>query len=165
MQDLLITAAGLDRLSQELELLRTEGRREIAERLRRSIATDANARENADYQAAREEQAQLEARIARLERQLLDARVAEPDGANGLVDVGERVRLRDLESGRRLEYELVGSIEADPFGGRISSESPLGRALLGRRRGDVAVVEAPRGRRHVEIVAVLEHGSTGSRPC
>lgn len=165
MQDLLITAAGLDRLSQELELLRTEGRREIAERLRRSIATDANARENADYQAAREEQAQLEARIARLERQLLDARVAEPDGANGLVDVGERVRLRDLESGRRLEYELVGSIEADPFGGRISSESPLGRALLGRRRGDVAVVEAPRGRRHVEIVAVLEPGSAGSRPC
>jgi transcription elongation factor GreA len=165
MRELLITPAGLARLTEELDRLRTEGRREIAERLRRSISTDADARENADYQAAREEQALLEARIARLEGQLRSARVAEPEVANGLVDVGERVRLRDLDSGRRLEYEVVGSLEADPTVGRISFESPLGRALLGRRRGDVAVVEAPRGPRHVEIVAVLEPEAAGSGRC
>jgi transcription elongation factor GreA len=166
MREQLITPAGLARLTAELERLRTDGRREIAERLRRSIATDADARENADYQAAREEQAVLEARIARLKNQLVAARVTEPDAANGRVDLGERVRLRDLESGRRLEYEVVGSLEADPTLGRISSESPLGRALLGRRRGEVAVVEAPRGPRHVEIVDVLEHQVVvASRTC
>jgi transcription elongation factor GreA len=156
MRETLITADGLARLSEVLEQLRTSGRREMTERIRTAISTDADFTANADYQAAREEQALLEARIERLERQLDAARVAAPDAANGVVDLGERVRLRDLETGKRLEYELVGTFEADPASGRISAESPLGRALLGRRKGEVAVVEAPRGQRQLRITSIAQ---------
>jgi transcription elongation factor GreA len=156
MQEMLITAAGLDRLHAELERLRTSGREEITERIRTSRSTDADASANADYQAAREEQALLEARIERLERRLEAARVAEPDAENGIVDLGELVRVRDLETGKRLAYELVGTFEADPTAGRISAESPLGRALLGRRTGDVAVVEAPSGVRQLRITSIAQ---------
>jgi transcription elongation factor GreA len=156
MRERLITVEGLARLSEELERLRTSGRREMTERIRTSISTDADANANADYQAAREEQALLEARIERLERQLAAARVAEPDAENGVVDLGERVRVRDLETGKRLEYELVGMFEADPTAGRISAESPLGRALLGRRKGEVAIVEAPRGQRQLRITSIAQ---------
>jgi len=156
MQEMLITAAGLDRLHAELERLRTSGREEITERIRTSRSTDADASANADYQAAREEQALLEARIERLERRLEAARVAEPDAENGIVDLGELVRVRDLETGKRLAYELVGTFEADPTAGRISAESPIGRALLGRRTGDVAVVEAPSGVRQLRITSIAQ---------
>jgi transcription elongation factor GreA len=154
MNETLITPAGLDRLTEELERLRTVGRREMAERIRHAISTDADASANVDYLAAREEQALLESRIVRLQQRIEMACIAEPDATNGVVDLGERVLLRDLESGRRLEYELVGSFEADPRSGRISAASPLGRAILGRRPGEVAIVEAPKGRRHLKIVAV-----------
>lgn len=156
MNETLITPAGLARLSDELERLRTSGRQEIAERIRAAISTDADPSANADYQTAREEQALLEARIARLEQRLAVAQVAEPDAANDVVDLGERVRLHDLETGARLEYELVGSLEADPTAGRISAGSPLGTALIGRRRGEVVVVEAPKGQRRLRIVTVTQ---------
>jgi transcription elongation factor GreA len=109
---------------------------------------------NTDYLAAREEQAQLEYRIARLEQRLAAARIAEPDARNGLVDVGERVRVRDLDTGKRHVYELVGALESDPAAGRVSVESPFGRAIIGRRRGDEVVVEAPRGRIRVRILGI-----------
>ena len=156
MREMLITAEGLARLSAELERLRTSGRAEITERIRTSRSTDADSSSNADYQAAREEQALLEARIERLERQLEAARVAAPDAENGVVDLGELVRLRDLATGKRLEYELVGTFEADPTTGRVSAESPLGRALLGRRKGDVAVVQAPSGVRQLRITSIAQ---------
>jgi transcription elongation factor GreA len=156
MNETLITPTGLARLSDELDRLRTLGRQEITERIRRSIATDADATANADYQAAREEQGALEARIARLERRLESAHVVEPDASNNVLDLGERVRLRDLETGKRHEYVLVGSLEADPGAGRISAASPLGRALIGRRRGEIAVVEAPTGERRFTILSVTQ---------
>jgi transcription elongation factor GreA len=154
MKEMLITSAGLLRFGQELDRLKTVGRQEIADRLRRALAADADASASADYLAAREDQALLEGRIARLEQRLDAARVAEPDVQNGVVDLGERVRLRNLDTGAKHEYELVGSLEAEPAAGRISAESPVGRALLGRRRGDVALVEAPRGRLRLRIVAL-----------
>jgi transcription elongation factor GreA len=156
VKEMLITPAGLAQLSDELDRLRTSGRQAIAERLRASISTDADATANADYQAAREEQARLEARIARLEQRFAAAVVTRPDPANDVVDLGERVRLRDLETGARLEYELVGSLEADPTDGRISAESPLGRALIGRHRGEVAAFEAPTGQRRLRIMTVMQ---------
>lgn len=154
MKETLITPAGLLRLSGELDRLKTAGRHEIAERIRHAISTDADATANSDYLAAREEQALLEFRIARLEQRLTAAHVAEPDAANGVVDLGERVRIRDLDTGARHEYELVGSFEADPGAGRISAESPLGQALIGRRKGEVAVVEAPKGQLRFRILAI-----------
>jgi transcription elongation factor GreA len=154
MNETLITPAGLARLSDELERLKTEGRREVTERIRRAVSTDADVNANTDYLAAREEQAELEFRIARLEQRLAAARIAEPDAGNGLVDVGERVRVRDLGTGKRHVYELVGALEANPAAGRVSVESPFGRAIVGRRRGDEVVVEAPKGRLRVRILGI-----------
>jgi transcription elongation factor GreA len=154
MKETMITPGGLARLTDELDRLRTTGRDEAAERIRRAIGTDADPSANSDYLAAREEQALLESRIARLDERLAAAHVAEPDAANGIVDLGELVRLRDLDTGARFEYELVGSLEADPAASRISAESPLGRALIGRRRGEIAVVEAPKRQFRLKILAI-----------
>jgi transcription elongation factor GreA len=155
VDETVITRAGLARLSEELERLTGEGRREIAERLKRAVANETNHAENADYLAVREDQVLLERRIAQLEDRLLSAQLTDPDPHNGRVDVGERVRLRALDSGKRLEVELVGRLEADPSSGRISIASPLGRALLGLRHGEIADVDAPRGRLRYKIVAVI----------
>jgi transcription elongation factor GreA len=154
VDETVITRAGLVRLSEELERLRGEGRREIAERLKRSVANETNHAENADYHAVRDDQVLLERRIAQLEERLLSAQLSDPDPENGRIDVGERVRLRALDSGKRLEVELVGRLEADPSRGRISIASPLGKAILGLRRGEIADVEAPRGRLRYKILAV-----------
>jgi transcription elongation factor GreA len=154
VDETVITRAGLARLNEELERLRGNGRREIAERLKRAVANETNHAENADYLAVRDDQLLLERRIAQLEDRLLSAQVTEPDPDNGRVDVGERVRLRALDSGRRLEVELVGRLEADPSRGRISIASPLGKALLGLRRGEIADVAAPRGTLRYKILAV-----------
>jgi transcription elongation factor GreA len=154
MDETVITREGLVRLREELERLTTVGRRAIAERLRHAATGEANPAENADYQHAREEQALLERRIALLEETLRVARPVDPEPGNGRVDPGERVRLHDLDSGERLEVELVGTLEADVSAGRISVVSPLGKALVGLRRGQVAGVDAPRGPRRFKVVAV-----------
>jgi transcription elongation factor GreA len=155
MNDTVITRSGLERLNEELDYLSTTGRRQVAEQIRTATAAEANVAENADYQGARDEQALLERRITVLTRRLVEATIAEPDADNGMVDVGERVRLRDLDSGDRVEYELVGTHEADPSEGRVSAASPVGQALLGRRRGQIAVVEAPKGRQfRFKILAI-----------
>ena len=153
MNEVVITREGLERLDAELERLTTEGRREIAERLRHA-AREANCAENAEYIGVREDQALLERRIALLAERLQSAEVIEPQPGNGRIDVGERVRVRDLESGQRLDLELVGPLESDAGAGRISIVSPFGRAILGLRRGQIADVDAPRGRLQFKILAV-----------
>jgi transcription elongation factor GreA len=132
VDDTLITPAGLSRLTDQLEHLTAQ----------RSEVTD------------HDEQALLEWRIAELESRLGLVRVAEPDPDNGTVDVGELVRLRDLDSAAWVEYEVVGPLEADPVAGRISIASPLGRALLGRRKGEAVEVEAPGGRFRFKILRI-----------
>jgi transcription elongation factor GreA len=154
MNETAITREGFKRLSEELDQLRNDGRREIAERLRHAASSETNPDENADYLGVREDQALLERRIALLEERLRAALVVDPQLGNGRVDIGERVRLRDLDSGERLVLELVGSLEADPSRGRISIASPLGKAIHGLRRGQVAEVDAPRGRLYFKILAV-----------
>jgi transcription elongation factor GreA len=125
MNETVITPDGLARLREELERLRTMRNESLLER-----------------------------RIAVLEARLRAARLVEPQPGNGRVDVGERVRLHDLDSGERLELELVGPLEADPSAGRISVVSPVGKAVVGLRRGQIAGVETPLGRRRVQVVAV-----------
>ena len=146
MNDMVITRSGLERLNDELDYLMTAGRQPVAEQIRTASAAEANVAENADYQGARDEQALLERRIAVLTERLMEATIAEPDADNGVIEVGERVRLRDLDSGDRVEYELVGTLEADPSTGRISAASPSGRRSSADARGQIAVVEAPKGR-------------------
>jgi transcription elongation factor GreA len=154
VHETVITREGLARLSEELERLTTVQRRRVAERLGHAATGEANAAENADYLDAREEQALLERRIALLEERLREARLVDPRPGNGRVDVGERVRVRDVDAGDELELELVGPLEADPAAGRISVLSPLGKQIVGLRGGDVAAVDAPRGRRLFEVLAV-----------
>jgi transcription elongation factor GreA len=149
-----ITREGLERLSDELERLKRDGRRAVADRLRHAATSEANFTQNADYMDARQELVALEERIALLEGRLRSARVVAPCLGNGRVDVGERVRVRDLASGKRLEVELVGPLESDFSAGRVSVASPLGRALLGLRRGDVADVRTPGGSRMFKVLAV-----------
>jgi len=154
MNEFVITPEGRTRLEAELEHLTNEGRREIAERLEHAAAGESNRAENAEYLTVCEDQALLERRIALLTERLLSAEVIEPQLGNGRVDVGERVRVRELESGARLELELVGTLESDATAGRISVASPLGRAILGLRRGEIAEVDAPRGKLQFRVLAV-----------
>jgi transcription elongation factor GreA len=154
MNELLITPTGLTRLAAELQRLKTTARRASAERLRSAAETDCDRMANTDFLTAREEHALLEAKIARLELRLATSEVAEADAGNDVVDLGERVRLRNLDTGARVEYELVGPIETDLEAGKISAAAPLGRAILGRRKGEVAVVDTPRGTTRYKILSI-----------
>jgi transcription elongation factor GreA len=154
MHETLITPAGLTRLEAELDRLRTAGRREAAAELRDAAGTGADLAESLEYHAAREQKARLEARIAQLEARLASVHVAEPDAGNDVVDLGERVRLRNLDTGARVTYEIVGTFETDLATGRISAASPVGRAVLGRRRGETALIETPGGQLRLKIVAI-----------
>jgi len=161
MQELVITSEGFERLSNELARLKSEERRRVAERLRGAKTGEANLTQNTEYLEAREEKVQLERRIALLQERLGWSRVVTPRLGNGLVDPGERVRVREVTSGQSLELELVGQLEPDVAAGRISVASPLGRALVGLREGEIADVHAPRGRFSFEVMAVeLPAGSS-----
>jgi transcription elongation factor GreA len=148
-----ITHEGYERLRTELEQLRTVKRREVADWLREAREDGAEPGENPDVGAALDEQAALERRIDELEAMLAFARIAGPPEP-GVAGVGQHVRLRVDGAPESIEYELVGVMEANPATRRMSVDSPIGRALLGGRAGDVVVVETPGGMRSVEILAV-----------
>ena len=145
MKDVILTPEGYENLKQELDLLRTEKRREIAERIR--VAREfGEIAENAEYDDAKNEQAMLEHKIAQLEERLLDARVIDPgDVDTSVVSVGSVVRLRDVDARETVEYFIVGSAEANPAERKLSNESPVGRAILGRKKGETVEVLTPRG--------------------
>lgn len=136
-----VTAEGLAALRNELEALRAQ-RPKIAEALRNAMA-DKDFRENAPLDAAREQQAHMEARIRELESMVKRAVIADHTGASGAIRLGSRVRLRDLESDRELLYVLVGPGEVNAAEGRISVSSPVGRALVNHAQGDEIDVVAP----------------------
>jgi transcription elongation factor GreA len=155
MNEVLLTPEGLAKIEQELEQLSTVGRAEIAERLRHALESGDDLAENGDYFDVQEDQAMLERRIALLERRLTRARVIEPsDGAEGVVAIGGRVRLRDLQNGDTVEYRIVGSPEANPDELRLSHQSPVGQTVLGHKKGDTVEVAAPRGVLRFEILDV-----------
>ena len=148
-----ISPAGLAALEAELRALETEGRRAIAERIK--TARDfGDLSENAEYHDAKEAQAHLETKILRLRHLRDNAVVVEPGGETGEIALGSVVTVRDLDSGREARHTIVSAAESDPAGGRLSIDSPLGRALTGARVGDEVVFDAPRGRRRLEVVAI-----------
>jgi transcription elongation factor GreA len=151
--ELLVTADGYVRLRDELELLTTERRRELAERLRLA-RDDGDLADNPQLLDTLEEQAALERRIATLDAHLALARIVDGASRDGTADVGVRVRVRYFDTGETAEYELVGAIEANPAEGRVSIDAPLGRALCGQKAGAIVEVEAPRGRTFLELLAV-----------
>jgi transcription elongation factor GreA len=148
-----ITREGYERLRAELDHLVTIRRRQLADDLREAREDGAEPGENAGVAAVLDDQATLERRIDELEAALAVVQVVDPP-ADGVAGIGQRVRLRLAAGADPIEYELVGPLEADPGARRISIDSPVGEALVGRQAGDVVRVDTPRGSRTVEILVV-----------
>ena len=145
MKEVILTPDGYKKLQAEIEYLSNDKRREIADRIR-DAREFGDIAENAEYDSAKNEQAHLEARIAMLEERLKSARVVtKKEIKSGEVSVGTKVRLRDVKAGKTVEYHIVGSAEADPSENKLSNESPVGKALIGKKRGDLVSVPVPRG--------------------
>jgi transcription elongation factor GreA len=153
-QPVFLTSEGIEELRRELEYLVNVRRPELARILRRAIQ-QGDLSENADYIAAKEEQAFLEGRIQQIETMLRNAVLIESNGPAGVVDLGSQVTV--LEEGRETPevFRIVGPAEADPLNGKVSHQSPLGQALLGRRAGDVVTVDAPAGPITFRVLEVL----------
>jgi transcription elongation factor GreA len=147
----LISAQGYEQRSRELDVLRTEVRRELGERLREA-RQDGDLADNPALHELLQEQAQLETRIATLEAQLAAATIVAPS-LDGRAEIGSVVTVRD-GSHASFEYELVGPLESDIGNGCLSIAAPVGRAVVGRRAGDRVAVTTPRGRLALEIVSV-----------
>ena len=154
MKEVILTPEGYEKLKHEIEYLSNEKRREVAERIR--VAREfGDIAENAEYDDAKNEQMLLEHRIATLEERLKAARVIEKgDVVKGVVSVGARVRLRDMDAGETVEYHIVGSAEANPAEQKLSNESPVGRAIIGKKKGEVVEVTAPRGALKYKILDI-----------
>ncbi len=151
-QTTFLTPEGLKKLEEELEYTRTVRRREVAERLR-AVLEGQDVLENAEYEDAKNEQAFVEGRILTLETILKSAEIIEKGGPSDRVGIGSHVTVSE-DDGEPETYQIVGSAEADPKSGRISNESPLGKALLGYRVGDEVIVNAPDGILGFRIIAI-----------
>lgn len=149
-----ITDDGLKKLEEELEYLKTTGRADIAEKIKVARGYG-DLSENSEYDEAKNEQAKIEARIVEIEAMLKHVEIIEDVKGNAkTVVVGVKVKVLDEEYGEESEYRVVGSTEADPQDGRISDESPVGKALMGKKVGDEVIVEAPGGEFKLKIVAI-----------
>ncbi|MBN1537963.1 MAG: transcription elongation factor GreA [Anaerolineales bacterium] len=147
-----LTREGFQKLQEELDYLRTIKRQEVANRLHEAME-GGELIEDAEYEAAKNEQAFVEGRIQELEILLANARVIEGTGKSETVQIGARVTIRE-DDNEPEEYIIVGPAEANPRNGRVSNESPLGRALMDHRAGDQIHVEAPGGSFTVQLLKV-----------
>lgn len=144
-KETVVTREGYEKLKEEIEDLSVRGRREIAERIKE--ARDfGDISENAEYDAAKNDQAMLEARIASLEDKLHSAAVVDVKNIEkDVVGVGTTVHLKDQKTDKSSKFMIVGSSEADPANGKLSNESPIGKALIGHKRNDIVKIPVPRG--------------------
>jgi transcription elongation factor GreA len=154
LKEVILTADGYKKLQQEIDVLRNDKRREVAERIR--VAREfGDIAENAEYDDAKNEQAMLEHKIAQLEERILSARViTKKEISKDAVSVGSHVRLRDMQANKTFEYHIVGSAEANPTENKLSNESPVGKAIIGHKKGDVVEVSAPRGSLKFKILEI-----------
>ena len=154
MKEVILTADGYKKLQQEIDVLRNDKRREVAERIR--VAREfGDIAENAEYDDAKNEQAMLEHKIAQLEERLLSARViTKKEISKDAVSVGSKVRLRDMQANKTFEYHIVGSAEANPAQNKLSNESPVGKAIMGHKKGDVVEAPTPKGAKKFKIMEV-----------
>ncbi|MGA2469785.1 MAG: transcription elongation factor GreA [Solirubrobacteraceae bacterium] len=144
-KDIILTPEGLEKLQSELDFLSNEKRREVAERIKEAREFG-DITENSEYDDAKNEQAMLEARIAVVEERLRMATIIEADDlSTDVVQVGSVVHVKDEKTGQSAKYTIVGSSEAKPAENKLSNESPVGRALLGRKRNEIVSVQVPRG--------------------
>ena len=153
-KQILLTDEGLKKLEEELEYLKTQKRKEVAEKIKHARGFG-DLSENSEYDEAKDEQAKVELRIVELEKMLKNAKVIDDSEINlEVVSVGTKLKIYDFEYDEELEYSIVGSTEADPSKGRISDESPIGKALLGKKTDDIVDIETPGGVIKVKILAI-----------
>lgn len=150
-EDQIISKEGYEKLQQELEYLTTVKRREIANRIQKAKDMG-DLSENAEYSEAKDAQAFNEGRVAEVTQMLKNLTVVETSNSKGIVNMGSSVtvKVKDKEK----DFTIVSFNEADPLGGKISNESPIGRALLGKKKGDLATVTTPKGETEYEIIKV-----------
>jgi transcription elongation factor GreA len=153
-KEVLLTYEGLKKLEEELEYLKGEKRKEIAERIKQALAFG-DISENSEYDDAKNEQAQNEARIAQLDAMLKNAAVIDEDDVDTrVVNLGTKVKIRELKSKDEVDFQIVGSTEADPASYRISNESPVGHALLGHKVGETVDIDVPGGKIKYKIIDI-----------
>ena len=150
----ILTSDGLKKLENELEELKTKTRKDVASKIKTAISFG-DLSENSEYDEAKNEQAIVEARISQIEAMLKNAKIVDSDQlSNDIVEIGSKVKLKDASDGEFFEYRIVGSMEANPMEGRISDESPVGRALLGHKIGELVQTETPSGVVEYEILDI-----------
>lgn len=144
-KEVILTPDGLKRLEEELEILKSVKRREVAERIKVAIGYG-DISENSEYEDAKNEQAFIEGRVLTLEKMLRNARIINSDEiVTDVVNIGVTVNVEDMEYGDIMEYTIVGSAESDPLNNKISNESPVGRAIIGKKIGTIVDVSVPAG--------------------
>ncbi|WP_054251853.1 transcription elongation factor GreA [Neofamilia massiliensis] len=153
-KEFFFTEEGLKKTEDELEHLKSVVRREVAEKIKIALGYG-DLSENAEYDHAKNEQAKVEEKIAKLENMLRNAVLIEEEKVDKtLVNIGSVVKVKEVGTDDEEEYTIVGSAETDPLEGKISNESPMGSALLGKKVGDIAEVEVPDGTVSFEIVSI-----------
>ncbi|NLB79759.1 MAG: transcription elongation factor GreA [Clostridiaceae bacterium] len=155
-KEVLLTYEGLKKLEEELEILKGEKRKEIADRIKQALAFG-DISENSEYDEAKNEQAQNEVRIMQLDNMLKNASIIDEEEVDTkVVNLGAKVKIRDVKSKEEYDYQIVGSAEANPVSNRISNESPVGSALLGHKAGDSVDIEVPGGKLKFKIVSIYK---------
>ena len=148
-----LSAARLEELKNELSYLKTVREKEVADQIKEARSFG-DLSENSEYDEAKNEQGKLYSRIAELENILANCSVIEEDTDTNAVRLGSRITVEDVELGGQETYQVVGSQEADPMNGRISEESPFGKALLGKSVGEIVIVEAPAGNVEYKVLDI-----------
>ena len=155
-KETILTYDGLKKLEEELEYLKTEKRKEVAERIKVALGFG-DLSENSEYDEAKNEQAQVEMRIADLENKLRNVKIIDEDEIDTkTVQIGNTVQVLDMEYDEKINYTIVGSTEADLLENKISNESPIGKALLGRKKNEIVEVEAPAGVLSFKILKITK---------
>ena len=154
MSKTILTKEGLQKLQDELELLKTVRRREVADKIKVAMSFG-DLSENAEYDEAKNEQGIIETRIAQIEGALMNAEILDSDALNTTeVQIGNKIKIKNLDTGKVLDLAIVGSKEVDMKAGKISDESPVGAACMGHSTGDVVEAEAPGGTSRYEILEI-----------
>jgi len=154
MKEYRLTKEGYDKLISEQEDLINNKRKEIAERLKDAKDNAGDLSENTEYEYAKNEQAFIEGRIEQINEILNNHVIINGNDKKGIVDIGSTVELKDLENNKKRKYLLVSSVESDPENHKISDESPMGRAILGKKSGDEIEVKTPQSKLKLKIVKV-----------
>lgn len=153
-KEVFFTPEGLEKIENEIEYLKTVRRKEVSERIKVALGYG-DLSENSEYDEAKNEQAQVEERIAKLEHMVRNSKIIDEKDLNtDVVNVGSTVVVKEVKTNEEDEYTIVGSAEADPLEGKISNESLVGQALIGKKVGDVVEVEVPDGIINYEICGI-----------